>query len=131
MDSDKLTEFAKEYDVFKADEAEKIDIGEVFNGLSKNYDEFNGMLDINNSQKCSEMLDKHLSPELKREEVKILDLGCGTGFTAENMQKYGFKEFYGLDASAEMLKIAESKKIYRELSQCYLGSNSFPSKYMG
>ena len=131
MDSDKVTELAKAYDVFKADEAEKIDIGEVFNELSKDYDELYDKVDYNNSKKCAQMLDKHFSPELKREEAKILDLGCGTGGVAENMQKHGFKEFYGLDASTEMLKIAESKKIYRELSQCYLGSNSFPSKYMG
>lgn len=39
----------------------------------------------------------------------LLDVGCGTGFLFEQLQKAKPAEYYGLDLSPEMLKAARSK----------------------
>jgi len=44
----------------------------------------------------------------------VLDLGCGTGLAAQTL-KNDENVFDGVDISEEMLKIAESKKLYRQL----------------
>ena len=46
----------------------------------------------------------------------ILDLGCGTGLSGEALRAVGFTSIDGSDFSEEMLHIAASKNIYRELS---------------
>ena len=48
-------------------------------------------------------------------EVKILDVGCGTGLSGNALRKFGFYQIDGLDFSKEMLKIASEKKIYNSL----------------
>ncbi len=48
-------------------------------------------------------------------EVKILDVGCGTGLSGNALRKFGFYQIDGLDFSIEMLKIASEKKIYNSL----------------
>ena len=48
-------------------------------------------------------------------EVKILDVGCGTGLSGTALRKFGFYQIDGLDFSKEMLKIASKKKIYNSL----------------
>ncbi|MBO6281806.1 MAG: tetratricopeptide repeat protein [Alphaproteobacteria bacterium] len=50
---------------------------------------------------------------------KILDLGCGTGLTADKLHTAD-NEFTGIDISENMLKIAELKGTYKELKQADL-----------
>ncbi len=47
----------------------------------------------------------------------LLDLGCGTGLSGEALREAGFTALDGTDFSAEMLAAAETKGIYRKLSQ--------------
>jgi predicted TPR repeat methyltransferase len=47
--------------------------------------------------------------------IKILDLGCGTGLVGQELSKRGFIRFDGLDISPGMLDVARSKKIYGDL----------------
>ncbi len=56
-----------------------------------------------------------LSYYIKNKNIKILDIGCGTGLSGFALKKIGFKSIDGLDLSEEMLKIAEQKKIYQSL----------------
>ena len=44
----------------------------------------------------------------------IIDLGCGTGLVAQEL-KSADNTFIGIDISPAMLKIAETKKLYKEL----------------
>ena len=44
----------------------------------------------------------------------IIDLGCGTGLVAQEL-KSADNTFIGIDISPSMLKIAETKKLYKEL----------------
>ena len=47
--------------------------------------------------------------------AQVLDAGCGTGLVAESLARYGFHRMDGLDFSAEMLAVAKSKGLYRDL----------------
>ncbi|KAM8977088.1 methyltransferase-like protein 27 [Pelodytes ibericus] len=62
-----------------------------------------------------------------RESKIVLDVACGTGLVAQELQHCGFSLFHGLDGSAEMLQIAQSKMLYKEVKQCMLGQEPLPS----
>lgn len=47
----------------------------------------------------------------------ILDFGCGTGLSGLALKLAGFETLDGVDVSADMLKGAAAKDIYRTLSQ--------------
>lgn len=78
-----------------------------------------------------QMLDKlqYLSPDmiaqilinyLPEAESGILDIGCGTGLTSQLLHQHGFQKIDGLDFSADMLRVAEKRGIYRELFEADL-----------
>lgn len=56
----------------------------------------------------------------------VLDVACGTGLVAEELQRFGFTLFHGLDGSAGMLEVAKKKQLYQELKLCMLGQDSLP-----
>ncbi|CAH2219684.1 Williams-Beuren syndrome chromosomal region 27 isoform X1 [Pelobates cultripes] len=62
-----------------------------------------------------------------RESKLVLDVACGTGLVAQELLRCGFRLFHGLDGSARMLEMAETKKLYQELKQCMLGQGPLPS----
>jgi SAM-dependent methyltransferase len=47
--------------------------------------------------------------------VRILDLGCGTGLVGTELAAHGFRNLDGLDISPKMLDEARGKKIYHDL----------------
>lgn len=61
-----------------------------------------------------------------RESKLVLDVACGTGRAAEELQRWGFKLFHGLDGSAGMLEVAKKKELYQELTQSMLGEGQLP-----
>ena len=71
-----------------------------------------------------------LSNLANNKEIKILDVGCGTGLSGFSLRKFGFNNIDGLDLSKEMLKIAFDKKIYQLLFNLDLNNLSkFENKY--
>ncbi len=48
-------------------------------------------------------------------DAKVLDAGCGTGLTGQELNKRKFTDVDGMDISPEMLEIARSKKVYEDL----------------
>ena len=56
--------------------------------------------------RCAQILSNYT----KNKNIKILDIGCGTGLLGFELKEIGFKSIDGLDLSEEMLKIAEQKK---------------------
>jgi predicted TPR repeat methyltransferase len=48
-------------------------------------------------------------------DARIIDIGCGTGLAGEVLAGYGFSNVDGLDLSAGMLRVAERRRVYREL----------------
>jgi predicted TPR repeat methyltransferase len=63
------------------------------------------------------MAARHVEPT----EDRVLDAGAGTGVLGEILSALGYPNIVGLDASEGMLKIADLKKNYLELSHQFLG----------
>ena len=47
--------------------------------------------------------------------INILDIGCGTGISGNILSETGFTQIDGCDINPEMLKIADTRKIYQDL----------------
>ena len=56
-----------------------------------------------------------LLKNLKNNNARILDAGCGTGLVGEILFKNNFKNIEGIDFSKEMLSKAINKKVYQSL----------------
>lgn len=54
----------------------------------------------------------------------IFDAGAGTGLVGQALSDAGFTNMIAVDYSAQMLKIAEAKKVYAELHQCDLAQRT-------
>jgi predicted TPR repeat methyltransferase len=61
-----------------------------------------------------------LARELSLRDARIIDIGCGTGLVGERLQAHGFTTIDGLDLVPEMLAVAASKGVYRELIEADL-----------
>uniref|UniRef100_A0A2K5PEM7 Methyltransferase like 27 n=1 Tax=Cebus imitator TaxID=2715852 RepID=A0A2K5PEM7_CEBIM len=57
----------------------------------------------------------------------ILDVACGTGLVAAELQARGFLQLHGADGSPEMLNQARARGLYQRLSLCTLGQEPLPS----
>lgn len=51
--------------------------------------------------------------QLAAPDLPVLDFGCGTGLSGEALRAAGLTTVDGTDLSAEMLKLAEAKGVYR------------------
>lgn len=78
----------------------------LFDCFAENYENVLKNISYNVVEKMAEII-----PPLKG---KVLDLGCGTGLIGEKFKNTD-NIFYGIDLSAAMLKLAESKKVYQNL----------------
>ncbi|XP_004688087.1 PREDICTED: Williams-Beuren syndrome chromosomal region 27 protein [Condylura cristata] len=57
----------------------------------------------------------------------ILDVACGTGLVAAELQARGFFQLHGVDGSPGMLEQARARGLYQHLSLCTLGQEPLPS----
>ncbi|XP_067866328.1 methyltransferase-like protein 27 isoform X1 [Heterodontus francisci] len=55
-----------------------------------------------------------------RDQALVLDVACGTGLVAVQLQKLGFRNFHGMDGCERMLELARSKSVYQTLQKCML-----------
>jgi predicted TPR repeat methyltransferase len=73
---------------------------------------------------------KELSKGQNVSELRVLDLGCGTGLVGEYLSKQGFKHIVGLDISPGMLEIASNKGCYETLEEYTIGDpDQFPAQF--
>ena len=88
----------------------------AFDSLSSVYDEANQDEVIT----FINMLENALySSYSGRDDLNVLDIGCGTGTSAQPLRDYvKFGELDGIDISANLLEIAKSKNIYTK-TICY------------
>ena len=77
-----------------------------FNKQAADYDEKNTAY----YSKYPKISCRNVAQRLKNVQYQsLLDIGCGTGFLIELLQKQKTADYYGLDLSPEMLKIARAK----------------------
>ncbi|NJE48478.1 bifunctional demethylmenaquinone methyltransferase/2-methoxy-6-polyprenyl-1,4-benzoquinol methylase UbiE [Thermococcus sp. 9N3] len=98
-------------------------VRELFDSIAKRYDLTNRLISLGldrlwRRKACEEVLK---SLEVRERPLKILDVACGTGDMMLCMRKRLEKrnlsgEFYGLDCSEEMLRIARRKVPFARLS---------------
>ena len=60
-------------------------------------------------------LGKALAGYLDDDSALILDIGCGTGLTAQCLVELGFISIDGIDYSQHMIEVAKQKQIYSKL----------------
>ncbi|MGI9462878.1 MAG: class I SAM-dependent DNA methyltransferase [Aestuariivirgaceae bacterium] len=75
-----------------------------------------GELEFTSGRDIAELMAQHVGDR----SSSIIDLGCGTGLVGAELKRIGFAQLVGLDLSPEMLKVARSKAIYRELIEADL-----------
>ncbi|XP_025095587.1 uncharacterized protein LOC112564756 [Pomacea canaliculata] len=63
-----------------------------------------------------------------RRDIRILDVGAGTGLVGERLRNLGFERVDSLDPSAEMLRSAAKKGVYERLIHSFFTNN--PSKIL-
>ncbi len=57
---------------------------------------------------------------LDNKDGRILDIGCGTGLTSILLHQQGYAPIDGLDFSADMLRVADERKIYNRMIEADL-----------
>ena len=57
-------------------------------------------------------------PEKAKDDLKIIDVGAGTGLIGIEFQKLGNSNLHALDISPEMLKEAKKRNIYKRFFLC-------------
>lgn len=103
-----------------------MDLAKQYNNFA---DDFSNNLDADgaNSNRLSrEAFYGHV--DFLKHGMKLLDLACGDGFDFAFYKKSGV-DIYGLDASEELLKIAEKRKLAVELKNGLFENVPFEDKY--
>ena len=91
-----------------------------YDKYSSEYDNMQSMTGFNDPYEivkaCCDQLtsaDK-LSDVLANKHAKVIDFGCGTGLLGQELARNGYDEVYGIDGSADMLKVADAKGLYKK-----------------
>ena len=63
---------------------------------------------------------------MTKDEIKIVDVGEGTGLIGMELHKLGYPDLYGLDISPEMLNEAKKKNVYKSFICSSLSDKSIP-----
>tara|TARA_B100001964_G_scaffold14299_1_gene14934 strand:- start:211 stop:843 length:633 start_codon:yes stop_codon:yes gene_type:complete len=91
------------------------DLMNVYQEWAADYDDDNDNLLGTVSQPMSVQI---LQEYVKNKELKIIDVGCGTGLVGRELERAGFSNFDGIDISKEMIDIAKR----RGYSNLFIGS---------
>lgn len=103
--------FNKAYTLKTSEDAKR-----MYDRWAEVYDE-----DLNNGRyqqpiRCAKALQEQISDY----NIKILDVGCGTGLSGLALKEAGFQHIDGCDLSQGMLNKASELKIYKRLFSCNL-----------
>jgi len=90
---------------------------EVYDDWADEYEQHMKNVGYTHPAVVAGMVSRHVGPT----DEKVLDAGAGTGVLGEILSALGFSSIYGLDASEGMLKTAELKNKYVELTHQFLG----------
>jgi SAM-dependent methyltransferase len=98
----------------------------IYENWASTYDEEYAASGYRLSALTPGFLTRYVSPT----DQPILDAGCGTGLTGDNLHILGYGNIVGIDLSKGMLEMARELCVYSHLAQMTLGERlDFPSNY--
>lgn len=86
-------------------------VKEMFSGIAGKYDFLNHFLSANIDKRWRKKVSAALADVLARPDAKILDVACGTGDLALELQSSAKAKVFGTDFCRPMLSIAREKTI--------------------
>jgi demethylmenaquinone methyltransferase / 2-methoxy-6-polyprenyl-1,4-benzoquinol methylase len=95
-------------------------VREMFSGIASKYDFLNHFLSINTDKRWRRLVRRRLENELKNPDALILDVACGTGDLAIELQQHAKAKIIGTDFCRPMLEIAREKNAKNQLSIPYI-----------
>jgi predicted TPR repeat methyltransferase len=105
-------------------------IKEHYDDLCANYEAIYLKAGFHDPQKCAELTNANFEILGKaKEELEVIDFGCGTGLVGKYLHDMGFRQIIGLDASKGMLQECEATKpgVHKDLIELFLGQpDKFP-----
>ncbi|CAN5672346.1 bifunctional demethylmenaquinone methyltransferase/2-methoxy-6-polyprenyl-1,4-benzoquinol methylase UbiE [soil metagenome] len=96
------------------------DVREMFSRISPKYDFLNHFLSGNIDKRWRKLVTKKLENVLENKNALVLDVACGTGDLALELQKNAQAKIIGTDFCRPMLAIAKEKKAVENLAIPYL-----------
>jgi predicted TPR repeat methyltransferase len=90
---------------------------EVYDDWAEDYEQHMKNVGYTHPAMVAAMVARHVPPT----QEQVLDAGAGTGVLGEILTALGYPNIVGLDASEGMLKIADLKNNYLELTHQFLG----------
>ncbi len=84
-------------------------VREMFAGIASKYDFLNHFLSVNIDKRWRKLVAEKLRPVLEDENALLLDVACGTGDLAIELQKNSKAKIVGTDFCRPMLSIARGK----------------------
>ncbi|MBS1797690.1 MAG: bifunctional demethylmenaquinone methyltransferase/2-methoxy-6-polyprenyl-1,4-benzoquinol methylase UbiE [Acidobacteria bacterium] len=84
-------------------------VRDMFSGIAQKYDFLNHFLSVNTDKRWRRLVSKKLAEVLAREDALVLDVACGTGDLAVELQSAGRARIVGTDFCRPMLEIAFQK----------------------
>jgi demethylmenaquinone methyltransferase/2-methoxy-6-polyprenyl-1,4-benzoquinol methylase len=95
-------------------------VREMFAGIATKYDFLNHFLSVNTDKRWRRLVAEKLKDVLENPAALVLDVACGTGDLALELQKNGRAKVFGTDFCRPMLKIAAGKNGKNDLSIPYV-----------
>ena len=84
-------------------------VREMFGGIARRYDLLNHVLSINTDKRWRRLVRRKLAPVLENLEAIVLDVACGTGDLATELQHDSAAKVIGTDFCRPMLAVAAEK----------------------
>ena len=69
---------------------------------------------------------KQVYKDKTKDEIKIIDVGAGTGLIGKELHKLGYTDQHALDISPEMLNEAKEKNVHKSFICSSLSDKSIP-----
>ncbi len=110
MTNKKGLKFYDNLDVSKTQNED--DLMNVYQKWAADYDDDNDNLLGTVSQPRSVQI---LQEYVRNKELKIIDVGCGTGLVGRELERAGFSNFDGIDISKEMIDIDKTKRLFQSV----------------
>jgi demethylmenaquinone methyltransferase/2-methoxy-6-polyprenyl-1,4-benzoquinol methylase len=95
-------------------------VREMFAGIATKYDFLNHFLSVNTDKRWRRLVAEKLEHVLENPAALVLDVACGTGDLALELQKNGRAKVFGTDFCRPMLEIAFGKNDKNDLSIPYV-----------